>query len=288
VIGALAVIAISVLPGIIHISDFARFNDQFTWAPQWAPLAFSRIFPNSLSWLFKLDLFIVSCGVVLALVSTFKRRKSLPFTSWMWMPIALISIFPFFSFSAGNAGHRFFLVAPIAFIMLLPPVDWKPQVQWVVSSVLLVVTLFSWKSYKPGYFDPPNDRYAYIVKKLATRYDHKKYPLVIAHKSLAEMIIFKTDFDALNWLPPEDIPAQHVLRLINGVNYTDLRKHMDEADRPQLRSIASGYFALPEDVWQRFLASVERANDDPVMKRIVKGRNPMEERPYYLNKGKIR
>jgi hypothetical protein len=82
--------------------------------------------------------------------------------------------------------------------------------------------------------------------------------MVIAHNSLAEMIIFSTDFDALNWLPPEGMLPQHVLRLIHGVNYPDLRKYLDARDSAHLRPIASGYFALPEDAWQRFVAAATR------------------------------
>ncbi|HZY81542.1 MAG TPA: hypothetical protein VFE50_18595 [Cyclobacteriaceae bacterium] len=282
-LGVVCLIALTFLPGVIHLSDLQRFDDQFTIVPHWAPLSFSFIFPRSLSLLFKIDLILVSVLIISSLVLFYKHKQH-----WLWLPVALISIFPFFQFKAGDVGYRFFLVAPVAFIMLMPAIEWKPRVQWALAGMFFIAALFSWKSYKPPYFDPPNNRYAYIIGNLSDRYSHHDYPLVIAHKSLAEMIIFKTDFDALNWLPPEDMPQQHVLRLINGVNYTDIRKHLDEVDRSLLRSIASGYFALPEDAWQRLVASVKNSNDEKVMKRIMRGGNPMDKRPYYLNKGKNR
>ena len=102
------------------------------------------------------------------------------------------------------------------------------------------------------------------------------------------MIIFKTDFDALNWLPPKDMPAKHVLRLINGVYYPYFRKYLDEPDHKQVRAVSRDYFVAPEDVWQRFVSNARKDNNKEVMADIFNGRNPMDERPYFLNKGKLR
>jgi hypothetical protein len=288
VAGIVVVSAISLLPGIIHISDLARLDNQFTAIPHWSPFEFYQIFPNSLSPLFKADLVIVSVLIVTSFYVVIGKRKTMPLTSWILFTIACISIFPFFKFGAGDIGQRFFLIAPVIFIMLMPHVEWNPRIQWATAVVIILLATFSFESYKPNSFDPPNERYRYIVEKLETRYNHLDYPLVIAHNSLAEMIIFSTDFDALNWLPPEDMQPRHVLRLINGVNYPDLRKYLDARDRMKLRPIASGYFALPEDAWQRLVAAATKDNDPRVMAGIFGGSNPMDKRPYYLNKGKIR
>jgi len=287
-IGAVIVVAISFLPGVLHFSDVERLKGQLTFIPHWPPFSFYRLFPDSLSWAYQLDLVLISVLIPVSFFLVIRHRKNISFSSWMWLPIAAISIFPFFKFSAGDLGYRFFLVAPIVLFMMLPYGNWRPRVVWIAAVIVLSASVISFHSYRPRSFDPPNDRYSYIVGKLITRYDPQEYPLVIAHNSLAEMIIFRTDFDALNWLPPEDMQPQHILRLIQGVNYADLRKYLDAHDSANLRPIASGYFALPEDGWQRFVAAATRENDPRVMASIFSQSNPMNKRPYYLNKGKIR
>lgn len=284
--GVAVVIAISFLPGILHFSDFERLAGQFVAMPQWAPYSFYRIFPNTLEWYFKAELVLISFLIPLSIFFFIKNRRGVTPTSWAWFVIALISVFPFLKFSAGDIGHRFFLVAPVAFIMLISFRDWQPRLQWSAAGVLAIASVFSFRAYKPNYFDPPNGLYSNIASALTVIYDRQQFPLVIAHSPLAEMIIFKTDFDALNWLPPDDMPPQRVLRLIKGVSYKDLRRYLDSDDRSQLRSIAKGYSTLPEDAWQRFVAAA--SNDRPVMAGILRGGNPMTRRPYYLEKGKAR
>lgn len=288
VAGAVAVVAISFLPGILHFSDLERFSGQFQVIPQWAPYSFYKLFSLTLTWYSELELVAISVLILATLFFIIKNRKGVPFTSWVWITVGLIAIFPFFKFSAGDAGYRFFLIAPAALVLALPFRDWQPRIQWAAAAMLVVAAAFSFRSYKPANFDAPNDFYSKIVRILDNKYDHVEYPLVITHSSLAEMIIFETDFDALNWLPPEDMQPQRVLRLIKGVKYPDLRKYLDTADREKLQPIAAGYIALPEDAWQRFVAFANKENDQRVLASILKGGNPLNKRPYYLEKGKVR
>jgi len=280
--GLIALAAISLLPGIIHLSDLLRFEGQFTLMPHWAPFAFARIFPNTLSILFKSELILISLLVVVLIIRWRAIYKS------PWLVIALISVFPFFSFGAGDVGHRFFLIAPIAFVMLVPVTGIPYRLTWIIVSVFLVLSWLSWRSYKPRGFDPPNKAYSKVIERLRDRYEQEEYPLVIAHQSLAEMIIFETDFDALNWLPPKDMPPQHVVRLIKGLQFADFRRYLDSDDMRQVKPMASRYFATQEDVWQRFVQKVSEEDDRKLMKRIYSDFNPMSERPYFINKGKIR
>jgi hypothetical protein len=289
IIGGIALVAlIGLLPGVIHISDLQRFSNQLTIVPHWAPFAFYKLFSRSLSALFLADLILVSLIIPFVLYLVIKNRKQLSFETLVWIAVAVITIFPFFEFSPGSAGHRFFLVAPVAFIMILPLGGNPPKWMWAFVAVFLGLSAVSYRSYNPRHLDPPNRAYSNIVDRLVERYDPHNYPLVIAHQSLAEMIIFRTDFDALNWLPPDDMQPQHVLRIINGLQISYFRKYLEEADYRQIRSISRGYFAAPEDVWQRFVQAASKDNNQEVMKAIYSDFNPMAKRPYFINKGKIR
>jgi len=288
IVGAVVLVAvIGLLPGVIHISDLQRFGDQFTIVPHWAPFAFYRIFPHSLSVLFIADLMLVALAIPSAFYLVIKNWRNMFFEAWVWTAVTMISILPFFEFSPGDVGHRFFLVTPVA-LMLMTPVGHPPKWTWVIAAGFVGLSFISYRSYKPVYFDPPNEVYSTIVDRFGQRYDPHNYPLVIAHQSLAEMIIFKTDFDALNWLPPDNMQPQHVLRIINGIEYSYFRKYLEEADYRQIRSIARGYFVAPEDVWQRFVQAASKGNERELMDAVYNDFNPMKKRPYFINKGKIR
>lgn len=282
-IGGVAVIALGFLPGIIHISDLMRFQGQFTAIPHWAPWALTNIYPTSLNGFFKADLIVVTIACIVMIV---KIRKQLPPDAWIWLALVLIALFPFVSFVPGDIGHRFFMIAPVALVIFISVTVTRSS--FVIAGVFIVLSLFSYRSYRPWFFDAPNAVYVPVVEKLNQRYDPQEYPLVIARKGLAEIIIFKTAFDALNWLPPQDIRPDHVLRISHNVTYADFSQYLQSNQLRKVRQIGVRYYALPEPVWQKFVETVKKANNRAVIRRIYGGSNPMEQRPYFIRKGNTR
>lgn len=100
------------------------------------------------------------------------------------------------------------------------------------------------------------------------------------------MIIFTTDFDALNWLPPDSMQQHHVLRVMSDFQFYDFRMHLSAENVEQLHPLTSGYFIGPEDVWQRFVADASKSGNKGLMQRIYNDNNPGEKRPYFINKGR--
>jgi hypothetical protein len=286
--GGVIVVALGFLPGILHISDFARFDGQFTSTPHWAPFLFGKLFWPSLDWLFAGDLLLITITAIAAIVLILINFRSLSIQGWTWLVIMLISLFPFFQFGGGAIGHRFFMITPIALTFLIAEIA-RPFhiIRLTLTGAFVILSIFSFRSYKPS-FDAPNEAYIPIVDRLVERYSPRSYPLVIAHKSLAEIIIFKTDFDALNWLPPDDVPPENVLRIVYRVPRSDFSKYLDIEDIMQVKTIAMNYLTVPENVWQEFVAGARKDNDQEVLKRIYSGNNPMEKRPYFINKGRTR
>jgi len=285
--GSVVIILISFLPGILHISDLARFSDQFELIPHWSPYSFSQLLPLDI--FFRVDLVIVSLLIIISIILNFRRPDL------HWLVVGLVCIFPFFVFSPGSVGYRFFLVAPIAFILAIPfervhflPAFLQRKHVLIPISIFTVASFFSITNYESQIFDPPNDRYRKVISDLSILYSPKDHQLVIAHKSLAEMIIFTTDFDALNWLPPDNMQPQRVLRIINGLQFADFRRYLDAADVQQLQPISFGYFVAPEDVWQRFIEAASKDGNQNLMKRIYSDFNPTEKRPYFIDKGRTR
>ncbi|MEJ0033596.1 MAG: hypothetical protein WDO15_26105 [Bacteroidota bacterium] len=284
--GIAVMVAVGFLPGIIHVSDLARFDGQFTSAPHWAPLAFTNIFPTSLSWLFKADLVIISIAILLSIPLIIANSKS-RIDICLWFTLLFISVFPFFSFSPGDIGHRFFMIAPVAVVVLICLVS-KPTTipSLIFTGSFVILSVISYRSYKPWAFDAPNNAYATVVDRLTNRFRPERYPLVIAHKGLAEMIIFKTNFDALNWLPPKNLSPDSVLRITYRVLDSDFRSYLGPDDLQQVKTIANRYFTVPENTWQKFVTAAKNDNKPAVIKRIFNNSNPMNERPYFIRKGK--
>ncbi len=285
------VLLLSLLPGILHVSDLERFKDQFIPVPQWAPWSFYQIFGHS-SWWMNIDLLLISASAVFLLSITAWRWRELKWLSLPWLIVLMVCLFPFFPVVAGSAGHRFFLITPLALVMLAAHLK-RPilagagtQLPAIAAVLLLAMSFLSYQSYIPKLVDPPNKRYASVVGRLNALYHVQEYPLVIVHKGLAEMIKFESAFDVLNWLPPESIDPNKVLRVSGAVKYQAFRKYLDPEERKRIQSLSAGYLALPEPMWQKFVSNVRAADDKLVLRDIFGGMNPMDPRPGYLNKGK--
>jgi hypothetical protein len=292
-VGFLVVVAgVSLLPGILHISDLERLRNSLVSVPQWTPWSFYRIFETSAGGWMIFDLIIISALAILCFTYSLSNIRRLTMPEIPWLIIATICLFPFSPVFAGSTGYRFFLIVPVALVLFASEIHWgydrkgRFPVSVLTATILLIFSFWSYRSYNVNSFDPPNPLYATAISNMERASDAKKYHLVIAHKALAEMIIFQTEFDALNWLPDPDIPTESVLRIISGVRYQSLRQYMEPADLKTVVSIARGYFCVPEDGWQRFVSNVMDAGDKSVVADIFAGENPMKPRPYYLNKGK--
>lgn len=290
VVGLVCVIALGFLPGVIHISDLTRFEGQLTSQPQWAPLSFSNIFPRSMDIFFHADIYLIDALAVACLLLLIVNRRNASKETWLWFAVSIISLFPFFRFAPGDPGHRFFMIAPTALLLLLGSlVKFGQRTRWwpmVACLALILISGRSYQSYRTWSFDAPNHLYLPVVDHLSKQFDPEEYGLVIAHKSLAEIIIFRTEFDALNWLPPDNMRSQDVLRLTKGLRRANFRSYLDTVDLHLIKRMPSGYIAVREDVWQKFVQNASKANDKALMKAIYSNFNPMDKRPYFISKGR--
>jgi hypothetical protein len=152
--------------------------------------------------------------------------------------------------------------------------------------LFVVSSAFSFTSYNPYLHDPPNKLYDLIINRLNENYNSNEYPLVIAHKSLAELIIYRTDFDALNWSPPKTANPDSVLRIIHNIEYYHFSKYLFKKEVGFVKKLTMHYYAVPESSWKKFLKLVKEKEDYKLMELIKSGNNPLEQRPQYLKKGK--
>ena len=289
ILGSIVLVIISTLPGIIHISDLMRFEGQFSLIPQFAPFSFYTLMSKGISPWWILDL-LIFCGVFIASIISYLRNKEYLSSDLMskigWPVLLILSLFPFFEFGSGSMGYRFFLIAPILWsIYFLIKERWHPRIAYTIFVPLLICSFFSYRSYDPNKYDPPNKLYSIVVKRLGENYSSKDYPLVIVQKSLAEMIIYETSFDALNWNPPKDVDYDKTLRIVSNLEFFHFTRFLDE-EMDAVQKLSQQYYIMSEKVWRIYLTRVYEAKDAEILGLLEKGGNPLYDRPEYLTKGK--
>ncbi|MEQ9307173.1 MAG: EpsG family protein [Marinoscillum sp.] len=289
--GALGItIVVSFLPGIFHWSDLKRLEGMFSLWPQFAPWSFYQVFTSVWSFWWSVELLMLMLSILLLIYlyiynKEWKNKNLL--IKYCFPIIIIISFFPFMIFEGGSLGYRFFLIAPLVtftyFILLFPARLKKSLLRYTV--VLVFAGFYSYRSYQPRFHDPPNKLYELISLRLINLVDIKKFPLVIAHKSLAEMIIYKTDFDALNWAPAA-YQIENALRISKGVAYWHLSKYLSPQELKEVEKLTTNYYCLPETLWVEFISRIEHDKNWELLERIYRYENPVEVLPDFLSKSK--
>lgn len=289
-LGVVVISVASLLPGILHFSDFERLNGQLSITPQFAVISFYSLFKESMDFWWLLDLGLIAFATIYLLFhyikySEFQAQDIL--TRGVLPLIVLFCVFPFFKFESGSIGYRIFLIAPsLFFAIVITKLKPSDRLVGILSLFFIIASGFSYKSYNPKMHDPPNQQFELICNRLDQTYSSEHFPLVIVRKSLAEMVIYKTSFDALNWVPPETFPKKQILRISSNLEYIHFKKYLEAKELNMLKKLTIGYYAMPETIWNQFLNRVISSDDADMLVRIENGANPLERRPQFLLKNK--
>lgn len=282
-------VLLSLLPGILGISDLERFSGAFSRYPRFNPISFIQLGVVHWNALWILEIMV---GSLLLLYYSYRKikhyikGKQISLEGLILLTIAVLVLFPFFRISQGSMGYRFILLLPFVtpFLIVFALRKLKETALLPISLILIVSSEFNYEAYDPGIHDAPNKLYMVIAATIIDNYDPAHYQLVIAHKSLAEVIIYKSDFDALNWSVPSGIEREKVLRVVHGIPHRILSRYITADSREQMVRVDASYCIMPELTWQAIL---EKAEDDSQFMTLVrKGNNPLQPRPQYLLKGK--
>lgn len=285
----ITLITFSLLPGILHISDMERFNGAFNSTPILTPYAFIQLGVTQHFFWWILEIICICLALLGMTYQLMKEawQKKITAPTLIIAALLFITVFPFFRMDYGSMGYRFFLISP--FILPFTVIYW-PQFKnqfYSISACLLVVSAFwSKNAYQPYYHDAPNKQYIAFANKVMQQYSPEQFPLIIAHKGLAEVIIYKTEFDALNWAPPPDIPHEKVLRIVHNLPKVVLKDILDDVQMQKVMYFSHNYSIMPETLWDNLLSEIKRQKADACMQMIMEGNNPIKSRPQYLKKGK--
>ncbi|HAA12724.1 MAG TPA: hypothetical protein DCE41_13930 [Cytophagales bacterium] len=282
-------LAASFLPGLLSWQDLARFRGEFQIPPQWAPESFRKVFGASLSGWWQGELYLLSGALVWGLLAwgfRVYRRDLDPFMGWVAPLFIILAAFPWFHFYQGSMGYRFFLTLPLWLsVFAVSSFQKRKWTVWQVL-VLLVISGWSWRSYRPADHDPPYAQFERMVETIQQHHSPERYPLVIAHKGLAELIIYQTDFNALNWSPPPSVDTDSVLRIVHGLEPYHLDRVLGPGKLEGVVALGPRYYLAPEPFWHQFREKAMRAGDEALLRRLRSARNPWQPRPDYLTKGK--
>lgn len=316
-----SVIFISILsPGIIHISDLKRFEGIFTFIPQIAPVSFLKLMELDrvgILWcieIFTLYLLLIIL-IFLCIINKSFFRHLFNGGGGLWIKggllVCIILVFPFYKMELTGIGFRFFLVFYLIMPLLIIPFlkmengKWKmingkktnlislfsrlgcelcmsDKVRILFTICLLSASFFSVQEYDPKKYDPPYSLYKKIAIKTQQVLKLNDPELIIAHKSLAEMITFTTSIDALAWQPEYEIEENKLWRITYGIKNHEFKKYLNKDEFKYLKRISLNYNLIREDCWQKFIKKVAIVNDIEVLNKIYSWENPYKKRPGYL------
>lgn len=276
-------------PGLLHWSDFERFQGAFAAPLQLPHLAFQQLLDLHGVWALEIWLDLVVLGISLWA----SIRKWGIFGEEKRFFRALLGLFlflllPFWGMEAMGIGYRFFLAAsllvPILAAVLLDGLGVLGK--GLAGLVLICGVLWTASDFDLAPFDPDYAVYAEMSDRIAVQMEDEAPELLIGHKTLAEMITFRTGIDVLPWQPEYEVPADRLWRLSWGVLGYDYRSYLTAEEFAELRRISPTYYLLPEHLWQALRVRAEAADDDELLVRMNDPLNPHEERPRFLLRNK--
>lgn len=281
--GLLLVAAGMWVPGLAHLADFQRLNGTFSIIPQWAPWSFFTGFgPDKISGWWRLELAVVLLLLLIKLWQWIKQGAAVNPKQNALTVLCLFLLFPFLEWTFLGIAWRFFLVFVLITPLLIRDNVYKKAYGFLFP-LLLISAFFSWKSYVPLQHDPDYARFDRITQKAINHFDATHKPeLFIMHNALAEYFTFSTGTDAMPWLPEYAIDSTRLWRIATGVRFETLQYFVGESQKNQVFQLGSGYYLLPEYVWQKARSSAEAEGDADFLAQINTWYNPHAMRPAWL------
>ncbi len=280
---------IQFFPGLISVYDYDRLTDLFGKSLIIAPQEFLKLFnvsKVSVFWRFELWTYFLAFLLLGAKFVYDLLNKTYNKSLILFLVMLLMLWFPLYQFTLEGAAYRFYhsgmLISFLIPVILLPELCNHKIIRVsviTVSCVLIIFSLFSYKSYNHLLHDPPYNFYATISQQISTDWSHNDPPeLIIAHKSLAEFVTFSTRVDAMPWLPEYEIASNKLYR----IGYFPLKQlakfYLDE----KVIFLSNNYGYLHEKDWNFYLQQLEANESRGITELHLDWKNPSQIRPSYL------
>ena len=287
----LAFLALGILlPGLLSFYDWERLEGFLSPQPQLLLLSFQdTLSAAAFSPFWQAELWLSGFFLVVALAYLL-YRKAWQAREMALILLALLLIFPFYSWSTEGIAFRFvqvfILLSPLLLIPLLAQLEnAQRKVFSLMAALLAVLALFSWKSYEPVRHDPPYALYRYITGRALHALKGEEAELVIAHKGLAEFFTFSSGLDAMPWEPEYAIAPEKLWRISAGFEKQELVYALGQ-EGSKMWALGMDYTLLPESSWQQILKQWQQEENKELLEEAQSWRNPFTQRPAYLLKNK--
>lgn len=288
-----ALLLLAMLPGSLHLADAARFNREFQWTFQFAPISMVQFYGIEKMhplWLAELHL---ACALVLLWfikeILTFRKEGDKDVKLALLLAFILL-LFPFLIFNAEGPALRFVLLFMLLWPLLLAFIaKWlnRPVIT-LLCGLFAIVSVFSYRAYNPAEFDPPYAMYKSITTGVMKEIDTDNTKLVIMHKGLAEYFTFTTGLDAMPWQTDEDIDSARVMRVSCNIENMEFKRLLEPSEMQQVLRMGLQYYLMPEKVWRAFTAKAIIENEGDLISRIRSVENPWQLRPGFITRGRKR
>ena len=295
------------LPLALSFYDLEIITSNFSLSPIFVPASFIQnfgAFRLSAAWI--VEVFLASTlPLITAAMLLSKRRFSflrLGREYYILILIGLTGLFPFFRFSLTGLSYRLFYGTLLIFPLLCIPyicfgvqkiLRLRPEERAFGQEAILVLlflallasSLYTGKSYNPELHDPPYAFYEELAEESIASLADIDYELIIAHKALAPVITYTFEVDALPWAPEEYFPRERVWRITAGILQDEVAMYLSpELAEQYFLPLSRDYALMREDHWEAFMRSI--ANEPVMLEAVSTWRNPQEQRPAYMMKGK--
>ena len=282
---------IQFFPGLLSIYDFQRLTDLIGQSLIIPPLEFLKLFGTyKISIFWQVEIWVYFLAFIFLGLNLIKDifnktcRKSL---SIIFLMLLLLWL-PIYRFTLEGAAYRFFHSGVLLAFLIPSFMINKPIVNQIsrigitiLSSILFLISLFSYKSYNPALHDPPYKLYDNMTNKIISEcFINDKPELIIAHKSLAEYITFSTIVDAMSWLPEYKIDDKKLYR----IGYCPLKQLSNFYLGNKIIFLSGNYGYLKETDWIFFLDRLKSNESTDVVELHLDWKNPSRIRPSYLLK----
>lgn len=288
VIGILTIIMTIFLPGILHYTDIQRFSNNISLNfPPYELISYFGSDKITIYWLIEIILlFCIFITSIILLIYRILRHIKSSIIYILLIVILLILSLPIFPFEQADIGFRFYLTFNILALLLVPIVVQKVHPKLLIAGtvLLLVLSVFSFRSYQPKTQDPNYTAYFQIIKELSDKLQESP-DLIVAHQGLAQMVIVYTQFEATNWQPLPD-QNKKIWRIAADIPYYYYNKYLNSKDLEKVKHLYKNYYLIQEQAWQTFKTEVEKSSNEPLKIKTHAWYNPSEYKPGYLLKGR--
>lgn len=288
----LILIPVLAAAGIAHqlslapsLHDLERITGDLSSEPILVPASFINYFGDEkIALLWKVEIILAGIVSIAGLFLMKLLKDKVPEEYAAAVILIPLGLFPFLEFSLTGLSYRLFfwtlLAAPV---VLIPWISKSKQKGFAAVIIMCGFSFLSYRVYQPEMQDPPYGLYQEISDRCSERLSDRDCQLIIAHRSLAEMITFHSGTDALPWSPEERFPRDEVWRVTAGILHDDVSLHLGpETANEYFFRVYGDYGLIREDKWEEFLEAI---TEDPALVAAVNNwRNPMEQRPSYLQK----